>query len=78
MEMDESVTFIQIMDTEKLNVQGTKKFKQWKNIEQSINAILPVKGSKIKKYGLFYGSVRDFRDKEYAQELVGFIKNACS
>ena len=77
-EMNDSVTFIQIMDTEKLNIQGTKKFKQWENIEKSINAILPVKGRKIKKYGLFHGSVSDFKDKEYAQELMDFIKNACT
>lgn len=77
-EMDDSITFIQIMDTKKLNVQGTKKFKQWENIEGSIKAILSKTNNKLKEYALFYGSVSDFEDREYSKKLVSFIKEACT
>lgn len=73
-EMDDSVTFIQIMDTNKLNVEGTKKFEQWKNVETSIKSMLPIGVSKIKEYGLFYGSVSDFEDQEYSEKLIKYIK----
>lgn len=51
-EMDESVTFIQIVDTSKLMKDKTSKFKQWKAIENSINKIIPLKDSKITMYRL--------------------------
>jgi len=51
-EMDESVTFIQIVDTSKLVKDKTSKFKQWKALEESINRIMPLKNSKITSYRL--------------------------
>lgn len=51
--MDDSVTFIQIVDTSKLVKDRTSKFKQWKTLEESINRIIPLKNSKITKYRLF-------------------------
>jgi len=52
-EMADSVLFIQIVDTSKLIKDKTAKQKQWKNLEDSMNKILPVKDSKIKQYRLF-------------------------
>ena len=57
--MDESVLFIQILDSSKLT-EGTHKPKQWTNIEESITQIIPVGDSKIRKYSLFYGEATEF------------------
>ena len=57
--MDESVLFIQILDSSKL-AEGTHKPKQWRNIEESITQIIPAKNSRIKEYKLFYGDVSEF------------------
>jgi hypothetical protein len=48
-EMDESVSFIQVLDISKL-VKKTKKIMQWKQLETSINSILPLKNSRIITY----------------------------
>ena len=65
-EMDESVTFIQIVDASKLVKDRTSKFKQWKTLEESINRIIPLKNSKITKYRLFRTDELD--------KLTSFIK----
>lgn len=57
--MDESVLFIQILDSSKL-AEGTHKPKQWRNIEESITQIIPVRDSKIRKYSIFYGEAKEF------------------
>jgi len=75
-QMDDEVTCIQVMNASKLNREQTKKFNQWKNIEQSVRAILPVTGSNVTNYGLFYGTASDFEDDDYSKELVDFIKKA--
>lgn len=75
--MHDSVTFIQIVDTSNLKVEKTSKFKQWMNLEKSINHILPVRNSKIKKYRLFYGDESYFKDREKCNELVNFVKETC-
>jgi hypothetical protein len=64
--MDGSVTFIQIVDTSKLVKEKTSKFKQWKALEESINRIIPLKNSKIRKYRLFSTDELD--------KLTSFIK----
>jgi len=51
-EMANSVSFIQIVDTSKLVRGKTAKPKQWKALEESINRILPLKDSKITSYRL--------------------------
>jgi hypothetical protein len=51
-EMADNVTFIQILNTSKLK-KNTMKIKQWKMLENSINKILPLKGSNITSYRLF-------------------------
>jgi hypothetical protein len=50
--MDDSITFIQIVDTSKLVKDKTSKFKQWKALEESIKGIIPLKNSGITSYGL--------------------------
>ena len=51
-EMANSVSFIQIVDTSKLVRSKTAKFNQWKALEESINRILPLNDSKITSYRL--------------------------
>ena len=70
--MHDSVIFIQILDTSKLKDE-TSKFKQWKNLQKSIEDILPVKGSRIKEYKIFYGDESYF-EKNQSNELVSYIK----
>jgi hypothetical protein len=65
-EMNDSVAFIQIVDTSKLVKEKTSKFKQWKALEESINRIIPLKNSKITKYRLFSTDELD--------KLTSFIK----
>jgi len=65
-EMDESVTFIQIVDASRLMKDRTSKFKQLKTLEKSINRIIPLKNSKITKYRLFSTDELD--------KLASFIK----
>jgi hypothetical protein len=50
--MDDSVTFIQIVDTSKLVKEKTSKPQQWKALEESINRIIPLKNSRITSYRL--------------------------
>ncbi|MGA2681490.1 MAG: hypothetical protein ABSF44_06785 [Candidatus Bathyarchaeia archaeon] len=49
-EMDENVTFLQILDASKLVKEKTKKIIQWKQLETSINNVLPLKNSRIRTY----------------------------
>jgi len=44
------VTFLQILDTSKLVKEKTKKIIQWKQLETSINNVLPLKNSRITTY----------------------------
>lgn len=75
--MHDSVTFIQILDSSKLKADKTSKFKQWKNLEHSINNIIPVKESNITDYRLYYGNVSDFMNREKYSDLVACIQEAC-
>ena len=50
--MNDSVAFIQIVDASKLK-DRTAKLHQFENLEKSIQAILPLRGSKIDQYRLF-------------------------
>lgn len=73
-EMDESVTFIQILSTSKLVKDKTAKFDQWKALEKMINELLPLKGSSIRKYRLFYGGESDFEGPRKRRELAMLLK----
>ncbi|MCZ7360632.1 MAG: hypothetical protein O8C55_11195 [Candidatus Methanoperedens sp.] len=71
-DMDESVTFIQILDISELK-ESTSKKEQLSNIEKSIQKIIPVKDSKIDEYKLFFGNNSDF-DKNRLNEVADFIQ----
>ena len=73
--MDPSVTFIQIVDSSKLNSK-TQKFKQWNTLQKSIEAILPVGKSAIKKYELLYWSLSDFETESSINSLGSIVQAA--
>ncbi len=71
-DMDNSVAFIQILDTSKLE-ESTSKKGQFANIEKSIQNVIPVKGNKIDRYRLFFGDSSDFNDGKL-NEIFNFIQ----
>lgn len=71
-EMDNSVTFIQILDTSKLE-ESTSKKEQFTNIEKSIKNVIPIKGNKIDRYRLFFGDSSDFNNGKL-NEIFSFIQ----
>ncbi|TET08350.1 hypothetical protein E3J84_06305 [Candidatus Aerophobetes bacterium] len=75
--MGDSVSFIQILNTSRLK-EGTVKPEQWINLEKSIMNILPIKGSKIRKYKLLYGNVSDFKggNANKCADLITYLKEA--
>lgn len=75
--MSDSVSFIQILNTARLKA-GAAKIGQWENLEKSIMNILPIEGSKIRKYKLLYGNISDFerRNSNKCAELVTCVRNA--
>jgi len=75
--MDDSVLFIQILDTSKLKEDKTSKSGQWKEIQKSIQNILPVEDSRINKYRIFFGCSLDFGTKgKEKRKLIGCIRKA--
>lgn len=72
--MDDSVAFIQILDTSKLKEDETSKIEQWKNIEKSIQNIVPVNSSRINNYRLFFGNPSNFREENKRKELIDYIR----
>jgi len=51
--MSDSVLFIQLVSTDNLKTDLTSKIEQFRNIEESIQKIIPLSESKITKYLLF-------------------------
>ncbi len=73
--MDDSVLFIQVLDTSTLN-KKTLKLKQWKIIEKLVADTLPIRGSKINKYRLFHGDQHDFSpESETGKQLIECVRN---
>lgn len=72
--MSDSVSFIQILNMSRLN-EGTAKPDQWKNLEKSIRKILPIEGSRIRKYKLLYGNISEFKGRHWNKctELITYI-----
>jgi len=70
---DMRVTFLQFADTTGLPV-GSSKREQWKNIERSIQSILPLRG--VVEYRLFCGDVKDFQG-DARHEVIDAITRAC-
>ena len=58
--MSDSALFIQILNTSGLKKDKTSKIQQWKNIERSIQAATPIKGSRIAHCKLLCGDADDF------------------
>ena len=71
--MDEKVTFIQFLDISKLKRGKTSKIEQWKNIENSIKEIIPLKGSKMGAYKIFDLNVTDLDDEEKGNIIKKYI-----
>jgi len=72
--MGDWVSFIQILDMSKLEVDKTAKFNQWEYIENSISKILPVKNSKINDYKIFFGKISGFREEGRRQDVIKYIR----
>lgn len=75
--MDDSVLFVQILDTSKLKQDKTSKIEQWKKIQKSIQSIIPVQDRGIGEYRIFFGSSSDFRASgKEKRKLMGCIRKA--
>ena len=68
--MADSVLFVQILDTSKLKKDRTAKMEQWRNIERTIQGVIPIKGSPFDHYKLFFGDNRDFAVNGAARETL--------
>ena len=75
-EMDDSVLFLQILDSSKLKHDRTSKLEQFRNLEKSIRSVIPLKGSSIDSYRIFYGDVPEFANGEVKNELIDCIREA--
>jgi len=74
--MGDDVLFVQVLDTAKLKQEATSKISQWENLSKSIEEIIPVLNSKVKKYRLFYGNAEEFQSNtSKSDELCAEIKN---
>lgn len=71
-EMDNNTLFIQILDNSKLKGNSSKEG-QWNNLEKAISNIVPIKGSKIKKYKLFFGNSSQFDFDSLIKYLEDFL-----
>ncbi len=74
--MSDSVLFVQILNTSRLK-ERTAKLDQWKNLEKSIRKILPIEGSRVRKYKLLRGNVSEFKSghRNKCTELITYIKS---
>lgn len=74
--MDDSVLFLQILDSSKLKHDRTSKLEQFKNLEKSIQSVIPLKGSSIDSYRIFYGDISEFANGGLKNELINCIWEA--
>lgn len=70
--MADNVIFIQVLDTKALPSES-KKRKQWENINNSINEILPKLNTHIKTYKIFYGKLDDIKLDEITKFILGHL-----
>ncbi|MBO8181462.1 MAG: hypothetical protein H0Z28_01560 [Archaeoglobus sp.] len=70
----DSVLFVQIIDTSKLKAKSLK-LKRFESIERSIQAVIPLKNSKITRYKLLCGNIEDFESGDMREELIALIEN---
>jgi len=74
-DMEDPVLFVQVLDTSELKKDKTSKIKQWKNLEELVESIIPIKNSKIRKYKIFYGEASNFDSGgEKAKILIDYIR----
>ena len=69
--VDDEATFVQIIDTSKLT-RESNKLEQFRNIEKAIQGMLPLSGSNIKNYKLFYLDLH--KDRNDLKEEMHNIK----
>lgn len=76
--IDKNATFVQIMDSSKLP-ERTSIIKKGEYLEHSIRDILPVKGSKITNYRLFFfkGDEDFLKESKKKSELKQIFIEAC-
>ena len=72
--MDESVLFVQFLDTSTLKMDKTSKIEQWDNISNSIQGIIPVANSKIDSYKLFSGDLETFDGKPLVDSIKEYLQ----
>ena len=73
-EMDKSVTFIQVCSTKNLK-PGSAKEKQWVNLKDSINTLLESNNLSICRYELLPGKPKDFK-KNKCEDLLKIIRKS--
>ena len=73
-EMNDSVLFLQILDSSKLKPDRTFKLEQFKNLEKSIQSVIPLKDSCIDNYRIFYGDSSEFAGGGIKNELIDCIR----
>jgi len=74
-DMDDSVVFIQILDTSKQESKSARE-EQWKNVKNSIRSIISLTDRPIKKYEIFHGTRSDFISGDKKDELIKFVTSA--
>jgi hypothetical protein len=72
--MKKNVLFIQLLDTSKIKKEISAKPYQWRNIEKSINKIIPRLATHINKYRMYIGNKSDFLGSE-GEKLQRYLKN---
>ena len=73
--MDDSVVFIQILDTSKQKSKSVRN-KQLDNVKDSIKSIISLTDRPIKKYEIFHGTQSDFVFGDKKDELIEFVTSA--
>lgn len=72
-EVGEGAAFIQLLSTSGL-APGSAKPQQWRNVEEAIGGMMPIRGSRITRYKLFMGDERDFRGAT-GRQFVAHIRS---
>lgn len=71
--LSDDTVFIQVLDSKKLKDKSAKP-QQWRDLEKEIQKIIPINGSTIKHYKLFFGKTEDFTTGEKRNEVIEFLK----
>jgi hypothetical protein len=62
-----------VLDTKGLKMEVTGKVEQWGKLEEKLKKAIPIGGSKITCYRIFWGDIPGFREGEVREELVEWI-----